>query len=228
MRNEVVSLFGEGGKPLAYALLPDVTPVKSEALRLHEGLAVLDFDTQGGEDFSGFDGLLSDLYQATNPAIKFGRLLHRRRLLWLHTDWKSSRDTRYLKEFLEKANGMAQPGGEITTDMVVVASAEEALAELRDGEKGEKGDGDGQRIDVLVACFDAATTHGDRRQGTESIKLLETINADPDLHMVPTVVFGSNRDIDQRTATVLKLGAAMYTDKYFELLEKVAYYLQRT
>ncbi len=84
LRSEILALLGYSGEvPVAYAIINDVPVVTREHYRRHEGIEILTYDTSGGTDFSGFDKLLKQLHDQTNPLFHFGALLHGRRLLWV-------------------------------------------------------------------------------------------------------------------------------------------------
>ena len=74
---------GDDSSPVAYAIVNDVPPDTQKHFRKHEGIEILSYDTQGGKDFSGFDDYLGAIYEATNPLVRFGRLLEKRRILWV-------------------------------------------------------------------------------------------------------------------------------------------------
>ena len=77
MRSEILALLDQGddSTPVAYAIVNDVPLDTQKHFRKHEGIEILSYDTQGGKDFSGFDDYLGAIYEATNPLVRFGRLL---------------------------------------------------------------------------------------------------------------------------------------------------------
>src|SRR5690606_25123563 len=89
LRDEVLSLLGNhrDQHPIAYALMDDV-PIEQAAFhREYMGLGILNYDTDGKKDFSGFDQLLEAIHAETNPRSRLGRLLvpegqPARRILW--------------------------------------------------------------------------------------------------------------------------------------------------
>ena len=95
MRSEILALLDQGddSTPVAYAIVNDVPLDTQKHSRKHEGIEILSYDTQGGKDFSGFDDYLGATYEATNPPVRFGRLLEKRRILWVdpHPENKSGR-----------------------------------------------------------------------------------------------------------------------------------------
>ena len=95
MRSEILALLDQGddSTPVAYAIVNDVPLDTQKHFRKHEGIEILSYDTQGGKDFSGFDDYLGAIYEATNPLVRFGRPLEKRRILWVdpHPENKSGR-----------------------------------------------------------------------------------------------------------------------------------------
>jgi hypothetical protein len=76
IRSEILALLGYGGDgPVAYAIINDIPQLTREHYLRHEGIDILTYDTRGGTDFSGFDLLLRELHDQTNPLFHFGSLL---------------------------------------------------------------------------------------------------------------------------------------------------------
>eukprot|EP00966_Prymnesium_polylepis_P020998 483257-Prymnesium_polylepis.1 len=187
-----MALYGAAGSspPLAYAVMADVPKVHSDALLRHDGLCVLSYDTKGHTDYSGFDQLLERLYHATNPLIRFGRVVSGRRILWVHPMIEQSSHTRYLISYLEDANRRAV--GRLTVEMVVVAAASEALAKLSEG-----------GYDCVVAVMPVNI----QAPGT-ALELLRRIAGEhSSAHSVPVLVFGSEPQVASRRAACLRMGA---------------------
>lgn len=88
-------------KPLAWAVLEDVSDVAHDYYEKHEGLGVLGYATKnGGADHSGFDALLKQLYAETNPVHRLGQHLKGRRIFW----FDPNKDNNHLgRELLSKA-----------------------------------------------------------------------------------------------------------------------------
>jgi hypothetical protein len=126
LRSEVLAMLDHSSNddPVAYAVLADVKPHQQRYLRSHEGLGVLNFDTADGTDWSGFEGALRQIHDATNPRALLGRAISGRRILWADTD---PDDTSYGAKLLSEA--ATATGGATRIDQV--RSVEEAAKSLR-------------------------------------------------------------------------------------------------
>ena len=71
----------EDAPPLAYAILTDISWAEALYLRRHEGLGVLWYPFT--EDHAGFDRLLEQIAEATNPVRRLARRLAGARVLWM-------------------------------------------------------------------------------------------------------------------------------------------------
>jgi hypothetical protein len=209
LRSEVMSLFGGGrkGKPLCYAIMNDTEDICQDFYRRHDGLHVLNFSSNGGTDFSGFDTYMEKMFVLTNPVMRFGAVLHKRALLWLHTDWASSVDTNRLFEYLLAANTQAR--GSLTARMERVSTAAEAAARIEQ-----------VQFDCCICCFDTSTTYDLPTAGKETLELvmhmrLRTTN------LVPILVFGYDYKECERRKMLLNLGCRCYTPAYYELLAEM-------
>ena len=79
LRSEVLAMLDHRSDdaPVAYAVLNDVKPHQQRYLAHHEGLRVINFDTAGGTDWSGFETVLRGIHDATNPRALLGRAISR-------------------------------------------------------------------------------------------------------------------------------------------------------
>jgi NAD-dependent SIR2 family protein deacetylase len=224
LRQEVMALYGSNGanaaNPMGYAVMCGISDVQQTALLRHDGLRVINYELSDLNGHSEFTRILNNLYLASNPTVKFGRLLHNRNVLWVHTNWSSSRDSKYLKEYLEDANKTAM-GGEKTCRMIVVASAEEAIQVLSES-----------HIDCIVSIYDCSADYGhsggdEKLIGTETNKLLMGMPRDwshvsgTACASAPVLVFGYDTECVARRSNVMRRGARCYTYKYFELLSEM-------
>jgi CheY-like chemotaxis protein len=85
---------------------------------------VIGYDTAGGTDWSGFERVLRELHDATNPRALLGRAISGRRLVWADSE---PDDTSYGAKLL----GDAAEGTRGTTRVDQVRSVEEAAELLR-------------------------------------------------------------------------------------------------
>ncbi|MEO5851200.1 MAG: SIR2 family protein [Nocardioides sp.] len=126
LRSEVLAMLDHRSDdaPVAYAVLPDVKPHQQRYLAHHEGLGALSYDTAGGTDWSGFENVLRQLHDATNPRALLGHAITGRRILWADSD---PDDTSYGARLL--ADAAAARGASTRVDLT--RSLEESLDSLR-------------------------------------------------------------------------------------------------
>jgi len=126
LRSEVLAMLDHRSDdlPVAYAVLNDIRPHQQRYLAQHEGLGVIGYDTAGGADWSGFERILRQLHDATNPRALLGKAISGRRLVWVDSD---PDDTSYGAKLL--ADAAEGTGGATRVDQV--RSVEEATELLR-------------------------------------------------------------------------------------------------
>ena len=218
LRSEIKSLFGSNGStseaPLAYAIMSGTSTLQQQALLRHDGLRIIEYDPEKGHTIA-FNSCLRTIYEASNPVIKFGRLLNNRRLLWLHSNWATSQDTRYLKEYLESANAKAY-GGVQTAVMTVVQSCNEALDAVLLA-----------KYDCIICCYDTSADYSrgldESEIGIETRQLVSRIRG---AEACPILCFGYDTCVELRRSRLMRMGARCYTYRYFELLTELGTVLQ--
>jgi CheY-like chemotaxis protein len=126
LRSEVLAMLDhhEGDEPVAYAILADVRPHQVRYLQSHEGLGVINFDTKGGTDWSGFEQILGSIYDATNPSALLGHAIAGKTIVWADSEVD---DTSFGADLLNQA--AANAGG--ATRIVNVRSSAEACDFVR-------------------------------------------------------------------------------------------------
>jgi hypothetical protein len=75
LRSEVLAMFGNarGSAPIAYAVLNDVAQAARDQLARTEGVEAISFNSKPPADYAGFDVILNDLHERTNPSLRLGR-----------------------------------------------------------------------------------------------------------------------------------------------------------
>ncbi len=83
LRSEILALlaYRGGDRPIAYALLNDVTPDEIDYARRHEGIEIISYPSE--PDFAGFDEALTSIHRATDPSRTLGMLLSDARVVWI-------------------------------------------------------------------------------------------------------------------------------------------------
>lgn len=209
LRSEVLALLGQrhDSAPVAYAIVNDAPAATREHFRRHEGIELLPYDSHGGTDFSGFDGWLAALYEATNPLLRFGRHLAERRILWVDPHPENNE---LACRFFDDA---AAASGRALDALVREPDAEAGLQRLREA-------GPSRPFDLLITHWgeDRARDEGGHPVPS-AIRLLHRIRSE-DLR-VPVIVFASARDAARRRAQALRLGAREYFYSFEGLLRGV-------
>jgi CheY-like chemotaxis protein len=125
LRSEVLAMLDHRSDdaPVAYAVLNDVKPHQQRYLSHHEGLGVIGYDTAGGTEWSGFEAILRQIHDATNPRALLGRSISGRRIVWADSE---PDDTSYGAKLLTDAADAT--GGATRIDQV--RSVDEAVAAL--------------------------------------------------------------------------------------------------
>ena len=212
--SEVMSMFtsdvGQLEKPLAYAIMADVDPVQQKYTRRHDGVEIISFNSSSQKGFGHFDDYLAQIHSATNPEHYFGRTLHNRKIIWVHADWDSSRDSKYLCNFLRTANQKAM--GKVTTSLAVATSAEELMKNLSV-----------QEFDCVIIVFDGGGRQVGERLSLECLRKMRKLSDSP-----PVLVFGAQDKDLRKSRAVMRLGARVYTEYYYSLLENLAFVLEHT
>jgi CheY-like chemotaxis protein len=195
-------------RPLAWAVLQDVSDVARQYYERHEGLGVLPYRTGPDGDHAGFDAILASIYGRTNPVHRLGQLLRGRRLLWLDPGPEhNALGRRLLVEAVRDVEGAAAGLGR---HLVEVATCEEALARLRE-----------------PRGFDMVLTHWGHARGPGGVA-----NAEALLRAVaglraqgaptpPVLVFAGGNHAAENRRRALQLGAIGYTANWIELMMEI-------
>ena len=219
LRSEIVSLFArEHGDPLCYAIFNDCHPIKQAALSQHDGLAVINYSSKEGTDFSGFDLILRQLHATTNPLLNIGRKLDLRTVLWMHTNWETARDSPFLKACLERANQDAL--GTRTCNIKVLRDAAGCIDAV----------GEESGCDAIICTFDNRNHDHQGPVGKSTFDLLLALRR---LKTAPPVlVLGFDGDetypYEDRRADCIRAGARCYTNLFWELLQELSFVLDST
>jgi hypothetical protein len=212
IRSEILALLGYGGDgPVAYAIINDIPQLTREHYLRHEGIDLLTYDTRGATDFSGFDLLLGEIHDQTNPLFHFGSLLAEKRLLWV--DPKPGNNEHITRFFgLAKEVAAVRPS---SFHIESVPNAEDALRCL-------------QAAADSSSPFDLMITHWGRSGGQlpVAVRLLEGMRKQ-DLRC-PVLVFSRARDANVRKPQALALGAQGYCFTDDGLLRAIEHVLSPT
>lgn len=210
LRSEILALLGQGDEsaPVAYAIINDVPTDTQRHFRKHEGIEILSYDTQGGRTFSGFDDYLREIYQLTNPLVRFGRLLAGRRILWI--DPHPSNNGEAFNHLQAAATATAQE----RNPLVTVSSADEGLSALECAEH------DAEPFDLVITHWgDGAARTPEGAPCPTAVGLLAGMRS-RDLRC-PVMVFASAVEADERKRVILGLGALAYTFTFSDLYRRI-------
>jgi len=210
LRSEILALLEQGDKstPVAYAIVNDVPPETQSHFRKHEGIEILSYDTEGGKSFSGFDDYLEAIYQATNPLVRFGRLLARRRILWIDPHPSNN------GEAFEHLEAAASAAAQERNPLVTVRTADEGVVAIENAEQG------GAPFDLVITHWgDGAARTPDGSSCSTAVGLLTAMRT-RDLRC-PVIVFASAVNADERKRVVLRLGALAYCFSFSDLYRTI-------
>lgn len=205
LRSEVLSLFGDDASaPIAYAVLPNVPDDYAEYLRTHEGIQVLHYDHESGDQHEGFDRWLAAVHAETNPSQLLGRKLSGKRILW--NDPKPANNV-YGDLFLRRAAESA-PGADCQIDKVPSwEAAVEALSE--------------QRYDLVLTHWgwQKATTRSGEPCPVGERLLVEMRGRDL---RAPVIVMSTGDFAHANRPEALRLGAREYLCEWSHLFREIA------
>jgi hypothetical protein len=196
-------------RPLAWAVLEDVSEVASDYYERHESLGVIPYRTgPEGTDHAGFDVILAAIYGETNPVHRLGQLLRGRRLLWLDPSPEhNALGRRLLTEAVREVEG-AEYG--VARHLTEVASLDEAMQAMED-----------------PAGFDLVLSHWGHGAGPDGVangeSLLRAVaswRADG-RRAPPVMIFaGAGHEAENRKRA-LQLGAIGFTSDWSRLMSMI-------
>ncbi|HEX9206921.1 MAG TPA: SIR2 family protein [Steroidobacteraceae bacterium] len=192
-------------RPLAWAVLEDVSDVARAYYERHEGLGVLPYRTGSGRaDHSGFDAILARIYGQTNPVHRLGQLLRDRRLLWLDP---SPEHNALGRRLITAAVREVEGTSEVVHHLVEVATCQEAVALLQ------------QRpgFDMVLTHWGHGAGPGGLSNGEALLRATAGLRAQGQ-PMPPVMVFaGAGHEAENRRRA-LQLGAIGFTSNWSRLM----------
>lgn len=205
LRSEVLAMLGQarGSTPIAYAVLNDVAPAARNHLMRTEGLEAIAFDSKRPANFAGFDVLLKELHERTNPSLRLSRMLAGKRLLWvIRPDYDDNGQLLRMFERLGAINRTERCRIDRKPDAETgVAALEQARAR-------------GSKIDLVITHWGQPS-----RGGPTAIKLLRQMRSRG--LETPVVIFAARHDVNRRKRLALSLGAQDYTNSFEALLRAI-------
>lgn len=196
-------------RPLAWAVLEDVSEVACQYYERHEGLGVLPYRTGPGRaDHSGFDAILARIYGETNSVHRLGQLLQGRRLLWLDP---SPEHNALGRQLITAAVREVEGAADVGRHLVEVATCHEAVA-LLEQQPGV--------FDLVLSHWG----HGAGPEGTSNgealLKAMAGLRATGRL-MPPVMIFaGAGHEAENRRRA-LQLGAIGFTSHWARLMSVI-------
>ncbi len=216
LRAELVEAFqGDDGavrsaadaRPLAWAVLEDVSDVARAYYERHEGLGVLPYRTAaGGTDHSGFDALLAQIYAQTNPVHRLGQLLSGRRVMWFDPSPANNELGRRL--LLEAVRDVAGAGAKPRDEgLVAVTSLDAAVARLDDA----------LPLDLVISHWGYGEGPGGRPNGEALLQAAAQRRAQG-RGTAPVVIFAGPDYEAENRRRALGLGAFAFTSDWQVLM----------
>jgi hypothetical protein len=205
LRSEVINLarVNDSDRSMAYAIMNDITVEGCKYLAKHEGIQPIRYSTTGTDgtpDHSGFDDLLDDIYNATNPETSVSEILAGKNILWLDPH---PQNNTYAMQVISEVPG----NGIVDT----VSDLESALNKLSDS--NSKYDliithwGDGLQLDST----------GDKLSNAQA--LMRAIH-DKNIE-VPVLVFAFNSRVEEFRPKALAMGAYEYIWTFQDLFSNI-------
>lgn len=193
-------------RPLAWAVLEDVSDVARACYERHEGLGVLAYRTDAEGRHGGFDAILAQIYAQTNPVHRLGELLHGRRLLWVDpAPGHDELGRRLLAEAVREVEGSASG---LHRRVVTVTRCADAIAQLRQ-----------------PPGFDLVVAHWRRvpDDGANAEALLRAVAESRALGtpMPPVLIFADAGQRQQERCRALQLGAIGFTSDRARLMASI-------
>jgi hypothetical protein len=197
---------GNARRPLAWAVLEDVSDVACDYYERHEGLGVMHYRTgPEGTDHSGFDAILAALYGETNPVHRLGQLLRGRRLLWLDPSPEhNALGRRLLTEAVREVEGSTSG---VARHLTEVASLDEAMCALQGPDEFDM---------VLSHWGHGAGPHG-AANGESLLRAVAALRAAGG-RAPPVMIFAGAGHEAQNRRRALQLGAIGFTSDWSRLM----------
>jgi CheY-like chemotaxis protein len=193
-------------RPLAWAVLDNVSDVAREYYERHEGLGVLRYQTgRDGLDHRGFDAILGRIYGETNPVHRLGQLLRGRRLLWLDPSPEhNALGRRLLTEAVREVEGVESGVGHHLHDVGDCGAAVDLLERTND-------------FDLVLTHWGHGAGPGGVANGEVILRAVAALRA-RGRQAPPVLVFaGAGHEIENRRRA-LQLGALCFTSDWPRLM----------
>jgi hypothetical protein len=202
-------------RPLAWAVLEDVSDVARACYERHEGLGVIAYRTDAKGGHGGFDAILERIYGETNPVHRLGQLLRDRRLLWVDpAPGQDALGRRLLEAAVSEVQGT--PGG-VQDRLVTVTTCAEAIARL----------GQPPGFDLVVSNWRPEVGTGDGANDEALLQAVAALRA-RGVSMPPVLVHAGAETNPQRRCRALQLGAIGYTCDWTRLMAAIESVLAET
>jgi CheY-like chemotaxis protein len=195
-------------RPLAWAVLEDVSDVARACYERHEGLGVLAYRTGPDGDHGGFDEILARIYDETNPIHRLGQLLRGRRLLWLDpSPERNALGRRLLTEAVREVEGSASG---LQRHLVCVTTCEEAIAQLQQP----------PGFDLVLSHWGTCAAPQGADDGETLLRAVAHLRGNG-LAMPPVMIFTDTSRDPQDRSRALQLGALGFTSDWTRLMASI-------
>lgn len=217
LRSEVLSLMEDSVEetpseqrppPIAYALMNDVHPLSVEHFKRHEGMHVLSYDTQQGQDYAGFLRTLQKIHDLTNPVFRLAKILDDKKILWVDAHPENNRHGRRVMRSIAEAQERRHP------TIVDAITVEEGLAALK------RAHDEGAPFDLVISHWGWRESRDDAGQPCANAERLLLDMRKRGLFS-PVLVFSRAIEVNDRKRRSMALGAQAYCFTYNYLLRKM-------
>jgi CheY-like chemotaxis protein len=199
IRSEVLSmLYPNGpGETIAYAVMDDLKPDQVKYLENHEGISPITYCTKNdGKDHSGFQKILEQISNETDPERIAARLLSGRKVMWFDPNPENNRTgVEMLRNHMYAGNVIQQTNLQL---------AKEALQS--------------DEIDLLITHwgYDQKGNGSREPNGVTLLRHVKEHNLD-----IPVLVFASGDFAAVNRSQALNFGALDYIDQFHDLFGRI-------
>jgi hypothetical protein len=200
IRSEVLSMLYPKGPDgtIAYAVMDDLLDDQVDYLQNHEGISPITYDTNDRTDYSGFQKILKQISEETEPAQIATKLLAGRKIMWFDPNSDNNREgVEVLRRHMGAANVIQESD---------LSRAKETLQS--------------DEIDLLITHWGHDLAIGpDATREPNAYPLLRLVRANN--LQIPVLVFASGDYADVNRSAALRYGALDYVDQFHDLFSRI-------
>lgn len=217
VRSELLEAMGSASSVpiMAYALLPDPTPLEQTYYSRHEGIQLLPYRARTRPPHREFDAFLERLYEQTNPIHILASRLQGRRILWMdpNDDWNEA-GMAFLNGAVARAS--ATSGHEPQELFVAVDDVEQACQAL-DAVPDD-------HFDLIITRWGhhlGRMLDGTRSSDAQALLERLAVRRAQGREAPPVLVFATGAYADENKPIAMRAGALAYTSTWETLFQQI-------